>query len=291
MFIPFVDRLNKKVEQIFIELESEKDIRKMLKTDQEIKNYIVLKLAQNNLLLYTMLTHGRYHPTWAHELLCRKLDKVESGEIKRLIVIVCPRFGKSWLSSVTFPTYYLAKNNNHKFMAVSYNADLVSDFGRDARNIINSETYYDIWSLDRNTSGELKTIPILSKESKAVSRFKLQNGSEYLGQGLGGGVTGRGGNVISCDDWVKSHLDLTGKKMDKDYEWYSSTLYNRQESCKIKGDAAFLVIQTHWHKKDLIGRLLADMESGKGDQWDVFHLQAQATKNEFYDKSEFYYYD
>ena len=79
--------------------------------------------------------------------------------------------------------------------------------------------------------------------------------------------------------------------MDKDYEWYSSTLYNRQESCKIKGDAAFLVIQTHWHKKDLIGRLLADMESGKGDQWDVFHLQAQATKNEFYDKNEFYYYD
>jgi hypothetical protein len=288
LFIPFEERLKSKINQIFIEIEST-GIREVLKTDDEIKKYITLKIAQNNLLLFTMLTHGRYRATWAHEVLCKKLEKVERGECKRLIVIAPPRMGKSELSSVKFPIYYLAKNPFHKVMAVSYNASLVNDFGGKARDTAMCQAYYDIWNVDYPES-DPKDLPLVSKKSKAVNKFALINGTEYIGQGLKGSIVGKGGHVIICDDWIKSYLDLSGNKMESDWEFYTSTLYNRQEDDKIKGSAAFVVVQTHWHKKDLIGRLLDDAENG-GDQWEVFHISAEATKNEFYSKEDFYYYN
>lgn len=285
-FIRFEERLKNKVSKVFSELKDSGVFKDHFETDSELKNFVILRLAQDNLLLYTMLTHGRYKVSPYHELLAKKLDLVERGEIKRLIIIAPPRFGKSWMSSVTFPTYYLAKNSHHKVMAVSYNSSLVSSFGRHARNMVLSDAYYNIWACTK----EDKDVPFLSKDSKAVTNFSLTTGSEYIGQGLEGGVTGKGGHVILIDDWIRDYTDLKSNKMNNDWEYYNSTLYNRQEASDEKGNAAFVVVQTHWHKNDLIGRLKNEMLEG-GDQWDILHIQAEATKNEFFDKSDFYYYD
>ena len=170
-------------------------------------------------------------------------------------------------------------------MAVSYSNDLVSDFGRKARDIVLSEQYKSIWSIDCHDESDL---PFLSKGSRSVNRFSLDGNREYLGQGLGGGVTGKGGDIIIIDDWIKSHRDLNNRKLDDDWEFYSSTLYNRQEG--QEGGASFIIVQTHWHKKDLIGKVIENSKNG-GDQWDIVKLQAMATKDEVYNKEDFYYYD
>lgn len=165
-------------------------------------------------------------------------------------------------------------------MAVSYNNSLVSDFGRHARNMCQSEIYANIWGVDNPGK-----IPLLSRDSKSVNKFNLQNGSEYIGQGLRGGVTGKGGNVILIDDWIKDYRDLNNRKLSDDFEFYNSTLYNRQERSEEKGDAAIIIIQTHWHKRDLIGQVIDN-----DDNWEVLKIQAIATKTEYVHKSDLYYY-
>lgn len=280
MFISFQDRLKKKIDEIYFKIKDEKNLRKLFPEEKMLKNFIVLKLSQNNLLLFTMLNHGRYNVTWAHEVLCKKLERVEKGELKRLIVIAPPRFGKSHISSISFPIYFLSKNPHHKVMAVSYNSKLVSDFGRKARNICTSSIYQNIWSIN-----ESKFLPFLSKDSKAVNKFSLQNESEYIGRGLRGGIAGIGGHVIICDDWIRDYKDLNPKKFDDDIGFYNSTLYNRQESSKEKGNAAIIIVQTHWHKKDLIGQV-----ENNDDNWEVFKISAYAEKDEYINTEDLYYY-
>lgn len=287
MFVAFEIRLKKKIDEIHKKLKKDKQIVKLFKNNTQLRQYILLKLAQDNLYLYIMLTHKRYKGSWAHEYLCKKLEKVESGKTKRLVVIAPPRFGKSEISSVRFPTWYLGKNPYKKVMAVSYNASLVNDFGRHSRNCISSLEFKTIFGIDVEDEN---LIPQLSKDSKSVNRFALIQDGEYIGQGLGGGVTGKGGHVILIDDWIKSHRDLTSKKLEDDWEYYQSTLYNRQEFDEGETSGAIVVVQTHWHKKDLIGRLLEEQEKN-GDKWEKVHLMAEAEKDEYYNKSDFYWYE
>ena len=57
----------------------------------------------------------------------------------------------------------------------------------------------------------------------------------------------------------------------KVFEWYTSTLYTRQEK-----NAGILIIQTRWHEEDLAGQLLSLMGKGEefSDQWEIVNFPA-----------------
>jgi hypothetical protein len=74
-------------------------------------------------------------------------ERVERGELKRVIVNLPPRSTKSKFSSVLFPAWYLGKHPDAKVMGASHTASLSLDFGRELRNLINSEEYRRIFSV------------------------------------------------------------------------------------------------------------------------------------------------
>lgn len=61
---------------------------------------------------------------WHIELICSALEKVERGEIKRLMINIPPRSLKTEIVSRAFPAWCLGRKANTKFIAVSFSAEL-----------------------------------------------------------------------------------------------------------------------------------------------------------------------
>jgi hypothetical protein len=73
------------------------------------------------------------------KVLSDKLQKVQDGEIKRLMVFLPPRSSKSVICSKIFPAWYIGNNPQHEILTISHSDQLASDFGRSVRDIVNTE--------------------------------------------------------------------------------------------------------------------------------------------------------
>jgi len=70
------------------------------------------------------------------KVLSDRLQKVQDGEIKRLMVFLPPRSSKSVVCSKLFPAWYLGRNPEHEILSISHSDQLASDFGRSVRDIV-----------------------------------------------------------------------------------------------------------------------------------------------------------
>lgn len=236
---------------------NEKDAIYKLMADRE--------LAKRYLIDFTQLTFPEYKPSWHHILLAAELEKVEKGEIDRLIILMPPRHGKSELASIRFPAWYLGKNPDNNIITCSYNSTLAAKFGMKARNLVQSDIYHNIF-------GNIK----IRDDSRAKQVWNLENHrGSYIAAGVGGGITGLGGNVLIIDDPIKNADEANSQTYrDRVWNWYTSTAYTRLEN-----PGAIIIILTRWHEDDLAGRLLAAEKKG-GDIWKLLKLPAIAEDKE-----------
>ncbi len=194
-------------------------------------------------------------------MICEKLEAVERGEIKRLMIFSPPRHGKSELVSRRWPARYVGRFPKAQFISASYGDDLATDFGRDVRNIVSSEEYQKIYS---SVS--------LAHDSAAKGKWHTTAGGIYISTSVGKGITGRGADVLSIDDPVKDRIEAESATVRKNiWDWYASTAYTR-----LMPGGAIVLTMTRWHEEDLAGKLLTAMENG-GEQWVVVNLPALAT--------------
>ncbi len=196
-----------------------------------------------------------------HRLLCNRLEAVERGECKRLIVSMPPRHGKSELTSKRFPAWYVGRHPNRQVIVSSYGATLAQSFGRDVRNIVGSPAFRALFP-DVGIAGD----------SAARDRWHTSKGGAFTAMGVGGGLTGLGGNLIICDDPIKDRRDADSEIIrDGVWDWYQSVLRTR-----LMPDGAIVVVLTRWHPSDPAGRLIEDMQTGSGEAWEVINLPAIA---------------
>ena len=216
------------------------------------------RAGRNNLLGFTQFTFPRYETGRHHELIASKLEAVERGELSRLMIFMPPRHGKSELVSRRFPPWFLGRNPEREFISASYNSDLATDFGREARNIFASPEF-----------AALFPGITLAADSKAQNRWNTSQGGSYVAAGIGTAVTGRGAHILSIDDPVKDRAEAESEtSRNAAWNWYTSTAYTR-----LAPGGAVIVTQTRWHEDDLAGRLLAQQAAG-GDVWEIIELPA-----------------
>lgn len=222
-------------------------------------------LARRHLIDFALLTNRRYRPGWHHHATAAHLERVARGECDRLMVLMPPRHGKSELASRCFPAWYLGNYPERRVIATSYSLDLALDFGRWARNMVSGLMYRAVFPGVE-----------IAGDSSSAGRWDLTTGGGYVAAGVGGPITGRGGNLLIIDDPVKNHEEANSAPMrDKMWDWYRSTLYTRLEE-----PGAIVLIMTNWHEDDLAGRLLTEAREG-GDEWTVLRLPAVAEGNEW----------
>lgn len=197
-------------------------------------------------------------------MIAAQLERVERGEIDRLMLHVPPRQGKSELASRRFPAFCLGRRPERQIISVSASAGLAEDFGREVRNLIDSEEYRVIFE---GVS--------LAQDSKAKDKWHTRQGGMYYAVGIGGQLLGRGGDLILIDDPFSSMADAQSEvERKKVWDWYTGTLYNRQQP-----GAAIVLINHRMHEDDLSGHLLAQQAAG-GDKWEVVELPAFATSED-----------
>lgn len=193
----------------------------------------------------------------------------------RLIVSMPPRHGKSERVSKFTPAWYLMLNPEKRVILASYEQHFAALWGGAVRDIINEHGPMLAGirvSQDTSAKGEWS----LEKWDEQEQRW-LKTGGGMLAVGVGGAVTGRGGDLLIIDDPIKNNKDAASRiKRESVWTWWQSTFSTRTEP-----GASIIIIMTRWNEDDLVGRLLKEAEEDEyADQWKELKLPAIAEKDE-----------
>lgn len=185
------------------------------------------------------------------------LDRVTSGELKRLMVFMPPRHTKSETVTIRYSAWTLLRRPQTRIILGCYSQYLANKFSRTVRRIA------------RASGVEF------NPERRAVQEWETAQGGGLRAAGVGAGVTGTGANLIIIDDPIKSRKEANSATYRENLkDWYANDIYTRQEP-----GCAIVVIQTRWHEDDLSGWLLDEARHG-GEQWEVVNLPALAEAND-----------
>ena len=228
-------------------------------------------LARRSLLAFILRFEPEYQAGWVHKLVCEKLEKfyedVVAGKSPRLMLFMPPRAGKSLIASHYFPAWALGQNATLDFISTSYSSQLAEGFSRKARGLLKEPSYQTVFS---NTK--------LDESTQSVGHWMTTQGGGYVAAGVGGGITGKGANILIIDDPVRNQEDadsFTVREMQKG--WYESTAYTR-----LAPGGGVLIIQTRWHLDDLSGWLEDKSDRKRGDKFEIIRFPAIATEDETY---------
>jgi predicted phage terminase large subunit-like protein len=269
------------------------------------KKVLIERSRRGGMMAFTKLTKPDYSVNWHHDSTIQVLNKFLKKEIKRLIILEPPRYGKSELSSRRMPALIHGIYPNDEILAGSYNSDLAKDMTTDVQRIMDTEIYNEIFPLSRITPDgsksqwarssnehELNPVEDNAKLYKPDFVYDKQKGfiyprGSYRAAGVGGSFTGRGGNWLLIDDPVKNREDADSPGFRKTlWDWFRSTARTRLENeiretpeelseGQFSKDASICITMTHWHEDDLVGRILALMKNEPdADQYYVLRLPA-----------------
>ncbi|ARQ95353.1 terminase large subunit [Bradyrhizobium phage BDU-MI-1] len=215
--------------------------------------------GRERLIGFTEYTLPKYNADPFHHLVAEKLEAVERGEIKRLMLFAPPRHGKSELSTRRFPAYFMARNPEKNVISASYNGDFATTFGRNVRDIIKGKEFATLFP-------DVK----IKSDNRAADEWALDTGGNYFAVGVGTGTTGKGAHLFLIDDPIKDRKEVSSASFREDqWNWYRDVVYTRLEE-----DAAIVLTLTRWHYDDIAGRLINLANEGKGLPWEILYLPA-----------------
>lgn len=204
------------------------------------------------------LTLGRFQRYKHIQFLDRKLTEAIARGNARIVISLPPRHGKSWLTSLHTPVWFLSLWPNRNVILTSYEASFAASWGRQARDFIHEHSSSLGFSL--------------SPDSTASDRWNTLDGGGMITAGIGGPITGRGGHLIIVDDPIKNWEEAASETYrQKAIDWFNSTLYTRAEP-----GASIVVLMTRWHQQDLVGYLLGEHQ----DPWEEIRLPAIAEESD-----------
>jgi len=222
----------------------------------------MINFAREDYGFYVQYVHNGIWKRAKHlDYINNHLNMVEKGIIDRLMIFMPPRHGKSMDVTETFPSYFIGKDPERCIIEVSYGGKFAERFGY--RNKLKLQEHgkaiFDI-ELDRSNN---------SKTDWGIAGHR----GGMVSVGLGGGITGKGADLLLIDDPIKNRQEadsLTYRQRLWD-EWQNTLLTRLHPGGRV------IIILTRWHEKDLAGQLLE--EEGRiedGGKWTVIDLPAIA---------------
>lgn len=177
---------------------------------------------------------------------------------KHLLINIPPRSSKSLIASVNFPVWAWTKDKTLKFICVSFNETLALFLAHQSMKIIRSRKFIDLFGKK-----------VFFGDHTAVGNFDLgssEKKDEAVGFrksiGIGGTVTGTGGDFIIIDDPIKpgdADERISDKGLEACKKWYDETLSSRLNNPSY---GIIIVIMQRLHEKDLSGHILESISSG-----------------------------
>jgi len=234
-------------------------LQEVLLLEEQRRRLETRELAQEDFMAYVQHVYEGFIVGRHHKIIAEKLERIASGELKRLIVNMPPRHSKSEFASYLMPSWFLGRNPKLKIIQATMNTELAVRFGRKVRDLIADPVYHEIFP---DTD--------LKEDSQAAGRWETSAGGEYFAAGVGAAMTGRGADLLIIDDPHSEQDALSASAYDNTYEWYTSGPRQR-----LQPGGSIIIVQTRWSKKDLTGRLLTSQAADMmADQWEVVEFPA-----------------
>ena len=225
----------------------------------------VLTVCKSDFLSFVRLVAPTLVSDWKMgqhiKVISQKLQAMEEGKIKRLMVFLPPRSSKSVTCSKLFPAWYIGRHPEHEILTVSHSDQLSSDFGRTVRDIVNTELFQEIF---RGVK--------LRSDVRAAGKWKTNHNGTYYAAGVRSQIAGRGAHVAILDDVMSEEDSFSeaGRRYVK--EWYPAGLRTR-----IMPNGSIVIINTRYHHDDLCGWLLKQeeiMDLETTNPWEVISIPA-----------------
>jgi len=241
----------------------------------------VIELARNGEFLpYILHTMPHFEVNWHHILIEKYAKKIINKEIKRLMIFMPPRHGKTEMVSVKLPAFIFGHDPDIQMIGTSYGAELATKINRQIQRTMDSDAHKQIFPGSVLNDSNVRTVSGNALRNSDVFEIVGRRGS-YRSAGVGGSITGVGANLLLIDDPIKNREEANSAVYrDKVWDWYTSTAYTRLEK-----DGQIILVLTRWHEDDLAGRLLKEQkENPNADKWDILSLEAIKETERPYDK-------
>ena len=189
-----------------------------------------------------------------HKIISEKLERVATGELKRLIINMPPRHTKSEFASYLFPAWMIGKNPSMKIIQATHTTELAVGFGRKVKNLLERDEYLEIFPDAK-----------LAVDSKASGRWDTARGGMYYAVGVGSNLAGRGADLCIIDDPHSEQTAMSNAGFDDAWDWYTGGPRQR-----LQPGGSIIVVMTRWSEKDLTGQLTRSMARDPlADQWEI----------------------
>lgn len=187
---------------------------------------------------------------WHHVWLCEEVDRLmqrakDGKETENLVFNLPPGGSKTEIMMNSIP-HGLAINHRSRFLYLSYSSDLVADVSDNAKSIVKSQDFQQLWATELSTSTDNK------------KEWKVRDGDYDAGHvfvaSMGGQVTGRRGGrledgftgLICIDDPIKPEDVFSAKLRNK----ANRKIINTVQSRKAKSSTPVVMIMQRLHVDD-----------------------------------------
>jgi predicted phage terminase large subunit-like protein len=231
-------------------------------------NKRMLSLARKDFGLYAVATYPKFETPAHIALLVEKLEAVEAGKIKRLMISMPPRHGKTLTTSRLFPAWYLGRDPSRSVAICTYGTALAEDLGRKVQQTVTDGVHLQIFPESK-----------LSTAVGSAERLEFERGGQFFAVSRSGTLTGRGADLILIDDLLKDSDEARSAAVRRTIRDF----YERVAVTRLTPNGAIVLVGTRWGKGDLFDYLLDE----KGEkQWDVVNLAAIAESGDVLGRSE-----
>jgi predicted phage terminase large subunit-like protein len=177
---------------------------------------------------------------WGFHLdaICEFLAAISAGSIRRGVLEMPPRLGKSISTSVIWPAWVWATQPSTKWIFGSYAQHLALRDAVKHREIIRSRWYQERWPLELVDAGDTK------------GYFRNEQGGHRFAASVGGVATGEGADILVVDDPLKvqdAHSELARAEA---LRWWREVMPSRLNDQRT---GRKLVVMQRLHEADLAG--------------------------------------
>lgn len=186
------------------------------------------------------VSKSKYKNARHHDAIARVIEEVVAGNIRFLILTMPPRHGKSELVSRRLPAWLMGLFPEQHGIVATYSDDFAAEFGKEVRSIVKMPQYRQVFP----ETG-------LMRGGAASDKLQTTKGGQWSFVGRGGGLTGRGGHILICDDLIKDDKEAQSQAIrDQAWSWFTKVAMSRRMGRKL-----VILTFTRWHNDDPIGRL------------------------------------
>ncbi len=194
------------------------------------------------------------------DMLAEYLTAVSLGQIRNLIVNIPPRWQKSTIITVDWPTWEWGPlgHPERRYLCVSHDETLSTMHNVSRRNIIESEWYAKEWGSERRlASGELDPgrLLIASDQNQKTFIENTRRGRMMVASAKGS-ATGKGGDCMIFDDFINPKMAESDAERNAALENFKGTYSSRLDDVKT---GAMIVVEQRLHTKDFTNHLLKEV--------------------------------